>query len=124
MRRDLAPILFEEDDKVSAEMLRHSVVAPARRPPRALRKAQTEKTDEGFPVHSFSGLMANLATIADNRIDPRLAGAEPFHKFTTPSAFQRKALELLGINIYLGQYRQNDMTTLFPNILWISLVRA
>ncbi len=105
MRRDLAPILFEDDDKATAEMLRHSVVAPARRSPRALRKAQTKKTDEGFPVHSFSGVMANLATIADNRIDPRLAGAEPFHKFTTPSAFQRKALELLGIKICRGQYR-------------------
>ena len=105
MRRDLAPILFEDDDKATAEMLRHSVVAPARRSPRAMRKAQTKKTDDGFPVHSFSGVMANLATIADNRIDPRLPDVEPFHKVTTPSAFQRKALELLGVKICRGQYR-------------------
>lgn len=104
MRRDLAPILFHDDDKATAEMMRHSVVAPARRSQRALCKAQTKKTDEGLPVHSFSGVMANLATITDNRIDPTLPGAVPFHKLTTPSAFQRKAFELLGIKIGCGQY--------------------
>jgi len=105
MRRKLAPILFEDDDKPTAEKLRDSVVAPARRSPRALRKARTKKTDAGLPVHSFSGIMANLANIADNRIDPRLPGVEPFHKFTTPSALQNKALELLGVRIFRGQYR-------------------
>ncbi len=105
MRRDLAPILFEDDDKATAEKLRQSVAAPAQRSPRALRKAGTKKTEDGFRVHSFSGLMTNLATIVDNRIDPKLPGLQPFHKFTTPSALQRKALALLDVKICRGQYR-------------------
>jgi transposase len=99
MRRKLAPILFEDDDQETAEALRHSVVAPARRSPRAVRKAQTKTTDDGTPVHSFSGVMANLATIVKNRIQPKLAGIEPFHKVTLPSRFQQKVLDLLGVKL-------------------------
>lgn len=99
MRRNLAPILFEDDDKQTADLLRHSVVAPAKRSVRAMRKAQTKKTEDGTPVHSFSGVMANLATIVRNRIQPKIAGVEHFHKITTPSPFQQKALDLLRVKL-------------------------
>ena len=99
MRRKLAPILFEDDDQKTAEALRHSVVAPAQRSPRAVRKAQTKKTDDGMPVHSFSGVMASLATIVKSRIQLKLAGSEPFHKVTLPSRFQQKVLDLLGVKL-------------------------
>jgi hypothetical protein len=92
---------YEQDESVV--LFLGGIVAP-RRSHRVPCKAPTKKTDEGLPVHSFSGVMANLATITDNRIDPTLPGAEPFHKLTIPSAFQRKAFELLGIKIGCGQY--------------------
>jgi len=85
MRQKLAPILFEDDDKQTAESLRYSVVAPAQRSSKAKRKAQTKKTDDHIPVHSFKGLMANLGTIVNSRIKSQIAGVEPFNKITVPS---------------------------------------
>lgn len=99
MRENLASMLFQDDDKKSAELLRHSVVAPAQRSEKAMRKAITKKTESGLPVHSFAGLMANLATIVRDRIEPKLPEVEPFYKTTRLSAFQQKALDLLGVRI-------------------------
>src|SRR3989442_1260753 len=68
MRRALAPILFDDDDKAIGEALRPSVVAPAQRSPRAKAKALTKRTDEGEPVHSFQSLLRHLRTIVKNRM--------------------------------------------------------
>jgi CHASE3 domain sensor protein len=76
MRQALAPILFDDDDKAAGEALQISPVAPARRSPRAERKAQRKRTDQGEPVHSFQTLLADLATLTKNRIQVKLAGAE------------------------------------------------
>lgn len=43
MRQKLAPILFEDDDPDSAQLLRGSIVDPAERSPKALEKARTKK---------------------------------------------------------------------------------
>jgi len=99
MRQKLAPILFEDDDKQTAESLRYSVVAPAQRSSNAKRKAQTKKTDDDIPVHSFKGLMANLGTIVNSRIKSQIAGVEPFNKITVPSTLQRKAFDLLRVKL-------------------------
>ncbi|MGH7319047.1 MAG: IS1634 family transposase, partial [Candidatus Rokuibacteriota bacterium] len=68
MRRAWAPILFDDDDQATGEALRHSVVAPAQRSPRATAKALTKRTAEGAPVHSFHTLLRDLRTIVKNRI--------------------------------------------------------
>ena len=44
MRQRLAPILFDDDDKETAEKARKSVVAAAQRSPRAMKKAATKRT--------------------------------------------------------------------------------
>ena len=44
MRKDLAPLLFDDEDKVAAEKLRASVVAPAQRSPSAQAKAHSKRT--------------------------------------------------------------------------------
>lgn len=103
MRQKLAPILFEDDDKQTAESLRHSVVAPAQRSPKAKRKAQTKKTHDEMPVHSFNGLMVNLGTIVKNRITSQIDGVEPFYKITQPSQLQRTAFDLLGVKLICVQ---------------------
>lgn len=97
MRRALAPMLFEDDDKATAEALRTSVVAPAQRSPRAQRKAQTKKTDDGLPVHSFQTLLSDLATIAKNRMRLKAHGAATFEVITTPTPSQQRAFDLLGV---------------------------
>ena len=68
MRQRLAPMLYDDDDKQAAEALRVSVVAKAQRSPAAVAKQTTGRTDDGFPVHSFQTLLADLATIARNTV--------------------------------------------------------
>jgi hypothetical protein len=99
MREALAPLLFDDDDTETAEALRASPVAPAKRSPRASRKAASKRTDDDFPVHSFQTLLADLATIAKNRIQPSIAGAETFEKITQPTDFQQRALDLLSVRL-------------------------
>src|SRR5918994_2985707 len=50
MRQALAPLLFDDDDKATAEAQRASDVATAQRSPRARRKAQTQQTADGQTV--------------------------------------------------------------------------
>ena len=98
MRKALAPLLFDDDDRAGGEARRASVVAPAQRSERAERKARTKRTDDGAPVHSFQTLLRDLATIAKNLVRPRIMDAPSFDKITTPTTLQSKAFELLGVN--------------------------
>jgi transposase len=100
MRRALAPLLFEDHDKPTAHRLRRSVVAPAQRSPKALRKARTKRTDEGSPVHSFHTLLADLASVVKSRIKPKGLELDPFEKITNPTPLQQKAFDLLGVTPY------------------------
>jgi len=81
------------------------VVAPARRSPGAGAKASRKRNGEGLPVHSFQSLLADLSTIARNRvrsIDPSgESSAVEFDLLTTPTPLQRKAFELLGVPLSL-----------------------
>ena len=94
MRRDLAPILFDDDDKLGGEALRESVVAPARRSRKAERKAGTKRTEEGFPVHSFQSLLKDLGTITRNKV---MVAGECFEQVTSPTHLQQRAFDLLQI---------------------------
>jgi hypothetical protein len=94
MRRELAPILFDDDDKLGGEALRESVVAPARRSRKAERKAGTKRTEEGFPVHSFQSLLKDLGTITRNKV---LVAGECFEQVTSPTQLQQRAFDLLQI---------------------------
>jgi Transposase DDE domain len=101
MERQLAPLLFRDDDKDAAEAARTSPVAPAQRSARALKKLATKHTEAGEPVHSFKTLLADLATIAANRVQPN-AELPAFTVVTTPTPLQRRAFELLGVSHRLG----------------------
>ncbi len=99
MRQALAPLLFDDEDKALGQALRPSVVAPARISPKAQRKARTRRTEDDLPVHSFQTLLADLATLVKNRIQPKLPGAEAFDQITRPTALQQRALELLSVRL-------------------------
>lgn len=99
MRRWLAPVLFQDDDKDSAQQLRESVVAPAQRSPRASKKAQSKRSQEGWPVHSFQTLLADLATITKNRVQPGLPEAPTFDQITLPTPFQKHVFDLLQVRL-------------------------
>jgi transposase len=95
MREKLAPILFDDHNRETAEALRKSIVAPAQRSPVAEAKDLTKRTEEGLPVHSFRTLLSDLGTLAKNLV--RTTGSPPFYVLTQPTALQRRALDLLGV---------------------------
>lgn len=99
MRHALAPLLFDDDDKAAAEAQRASVVAPAQPSAKARREASRQRTDAGEPVHSFQPLLADLATIVKNRIEPKIAGAQPCDQMTRPTPLQQKVLDLLQVRL-------------------------
>ena len=102
MQARLAAVLFTDDDKATAEAARPSPVAPATRSPRALAKAAAKHTAGGLPVHSFTSLLADLATICLNQIQPADPALPGFRLVTTPTPLQRQALDLLGVSHRLG----------------------
>ena len=103
MRRALAPILFDDDDKELAESLRTSIVAPAQRSPKATSKARTKRTANNEPVHSFQSLLKDLATLAKNQVrspaKSKTEAAAKFEMLTTPTPLQRRAFELLEVHV-------------------------
>ena len=98
MQARLASLLFTDDDKPAARAARTSPVAPAARSPRALAKAATKQTPGDLPVHSFATLLADLATICLNQIQPADPALPGFRLVTTPTPLQRQAFELLGVS--------------------------
>jgi Transposase DDE domain len=101
LRQALRPLLFDDEDPAEAAARRRSVVARARRSPRAEAKPATKRTADGGPAHSFQTLLADLATLTKNRVQPKAAGSLPFDMLTTPTPLQRRALELLGVSLRL-----------------------
>ena len=96
MRKKLAPILFDDHERVEAEHDRESIVAPAPRSKAAARKDQRKRTDDDEPVHSFRTLLEDLGTLAKNRVRVRGSSKE-FYVMTQPTALQTRALNLLGV---------------------------
>ena len=72
-------------------------VAPAERSRAAMLKVARHTLDDGTPAQSFSTLMAELATIVRNtcRTPSAVPEAPTFDIVTTPSATQRRALDLI-----------------------------
>jgi len=98
MRQALQAILFDDDDPAAGEARRRSIVAPARRSPRAEVKAATKRTDDGLPVHSFRTLVADLATLTKNRVQPKAPGSPTFELLAIPTPLQQRAFALLGVS--------------------------
>ena len=97
LRRKLAPLLFDDDDLGAKEPQRDSIVAPAQRSPKALRKAQSKQTDDAWPVQSFHDLLASLGTLCKNRVLPKSPGAVPFDMLTTANPLQKHVFDLLEV---------------------------
>jgi len=99
MRQLLAPILFDDHDKETAENLRRSVVAPAKRSPSAEAKATEKRTDDGFPVQSFQTLLRDLATLTKNRVRAgSIQDAPTFIQYASPTPLQQRAFKLLKVS--------------------------
>jgi hypothetical protein len=97
LRQRLAPLLFADTDKHTAEASRTSVVAQAQRSPDAITKQTTGRTPDGLAVHSFHTLIADLATLARNTITTAITPNHPITVLTRPTPIQQKAFALLGL---------------------------
>ena len=97
MRQLLAPILFDDNDKKTAESMRRSIVAPAERSPVAKKKAQEKRTEDDFPVHSFQSLLRDLATLTKNYVETKVKDAPLFIQYSKPTRLQGRAFELLKV---------------------------
>jgi hypothetical protein len=99
MRKALAPILFDDDDKAAGQARRASVVARAQRSERAEQKAATKQTDDGRPVHSFQTLLTDLATLTKNRVRFQGSDAAIMTVYARPTVLQQRALDLLQVGV-------------------------
>lgn len=94
MQRALAPLLFVDE----APPERPDPVAPAPRSRAATSKDRSQRTAEGFPVHSFRTLLDTLATVVKNWTRPSGAGPEAaFPMYTEATRQQQSAFDLLGV---------------------------
>ena len=97
MKRDLAPMLFKDDDPTAAAAHRTSPVAKAKVSPAARRKAAHKRTADGQPVHSFRTLLQDLANLTRNSV--RFGDAHPTTIIARPTPIQTRAFQLLGVKI-------------------------
>jgi len=95
MERGLKAALFNDEEPGGAP--RSSPVAKARRSRRGEAKAATKRAEDGRPVHSFTTLLEDLATLCRITVRPAVSGAHTFNKLAEPTAVQAKALALLGV---------------------------
>ncbi len=95
MREAWRELMFADTDQ-QAKTTRDPV-APATRSEAALAKVSQHTLDDGTPVHSFSTLMADLATLVRNTCRTPMAAADAptFDILTTPTAKQQRAMKLL-----------------------------
>jgi hypothetical protein len=97
MKRDLAPMLFKDDDPEAAAAERASPVAKAKVSPAARQKARRKRTEDGQPVHSFRTLLTDLANLTRNSV--RFGDARPTTILSRPTPTQTRAFNLLGLKI-------------------------
>ena len=90
-----APLLYRDEIPPP----RVDPVGPPERSAAAIAKERDHRTPDGFPVHSFATLLAELATLTRNRVVP--AGADEgaaFQILAEPTPLQARAFELIGVS--------------------------
>jgi transposase len=98
MREKLQEVLFDDCEKQSANASRQSPVSPAARSQSAREKDCTRETETGCRVQSFQDMLSDMATLTRNRIRVGEFDSE-YDKLTTPTAYQRRVLELLNVTL-------------------------
>ena len=94
MRRRLAPILFD-DHRTTDE--RTSPVQPASKSTAAKSKANSRRTPDELPVHSFQTLIEDLATLTRNQVRMPASGDATANVLARPTPLQKKAFRLLDV---------------------------
>jgi transposase len=96
LRRAWAPLLFEDEER-REENKRRDPVLPAKPSPAAETKKLSHQTAEGFPVHSFRTLLAELASRA--RVTYEIKSGDvrlTCQQVPTPTPLQARAYDLIS----------------------------
>lgn len=98
MRKAWRPLLID-DTTINAEELIHEPVYPVEKSKTATRKSQSQLFQKDSPIHSFTTLMENLATVVKNtchlQIQASLEEPIEFEMTTELNIMQTQAMELL-----------------------------
>jgi transposase len=104
MRKALSPLLFDDEKVIEETDSSSDMITNYRRSKKARSKAASKKTEEKLPVHSFRTLMADLGTIAKNKVKTNCSDIPViFEKITQPTPLQQKALDLLSVSLFCTQ---------------------
>jgi transposase len=97
MRKALAPLLFQ-DEELDERRKTRDPVKPAKPSASVKRNKTVRLTPDGFEIHSFQTLLAELATRSRNRCRVKSDAAGPtFYELTEPTPLQTRAFQLLGL---------------------------
>jgi len=89
-------LLFEDEEWLDTRRVWFGG-GPVKSETPAKRKAATKRTSERFPLQNFRTLLTHLATMAKNRVQPKLGGVSvSFDKLLTTTSLQQRAFDLLG----------------------------
>ena len=97
MRRALAPMLYDDEEKEALLSGRSNPVGKAPRSESARAREGSHRTSDGLAVHSFQSLLADLGTLCLNTLVTALNPNYQITVATRPTSIQAKAFDLLGI---------------------------
>jgi transposase len=96
MREAWAPLLFQ-DEELSRQRKQRDPVAPAQPSASARHKKSARQSSDGFPLHSFKTLLAELAKRCRNTCTVKTVPASRFTTCTDLTPLQAQALRLLRL---------------------------
>ncbi len=104
------PLLFADEDQ--AAKADRDPLAPDQRSEQALQKVLTHTLPDSPPAHSFRTLLEDLSTIVRNtcRTPGHLERSGTFDLITTPTAKQRRTMELIGQIAAWAEPAQSNLT--------------
>lgn len=96
LRKALTPVLYQDDELDKARWVRNPV-AKAESSQSACRKKLSRQSDDGWPLHSFHTLLAEMATRCKNTCRTGQGKTRlHFEQVTEPTPFQKHVMELLA----------------------------
>ena len=110
MRRALAPMLYDDEEKEALLSVRSNPVAKAPRSDSARLKEGAHRTPDGLAVHSFQSLLADLGTLCLNTLVTALNPNYEITVATRPTSIQAKAFDLLVIPVPAASPRAESRT--------------
>ena len=100
MRLALAPLMFVDEEKSSAET-RNSVVSSASRSDSAKRKDATHRNEHGFRLSSFRDILESLSAVIRSTVTIKGHPKGRFKTTSRPTPYQQEIIRHLGMERHL-----------------------